>query len=49
MTDYYVLKAVVTPELANDIDVEENWPCFMNKDSEMFRLCFGRRFLLWKV
>ncbi len=49
MTGYYVLKADVTPELANDKDVEENWPCFMTKDLEMFRLCFGRRVLLWKA
>ncbi len=39
MTGYCVLKAVVPPELANGIDVGENWPCFLNKDSEMFRLC----------
>ncbi len=49
MTGYYALKAVVITELANDIDVEANCPYFMNKDLEMFRLCFGRRVLPWKV
>ncbi len=49
MTGYCVFKAVVAPELAKDIDAEENWPCFMTKDLEMFRLCFGRRVLLWKA